>query len=616
MKRFLSLFLACLVLLPEAGLASVFDLYFDDLQQTGESANPRNKLMDFVINEMRTWGENGIDLSYADIKNAVLGILWTGDDDGLCQGKLDTSGQEIEFVVGASDTGCLDLRSSILSLVTAEKDAESLGDDLLMAANGAELSIADEPHRPVALGTLSLLLKRVWSGEEGLIPWDGTVVTAGSTLDSKIDVLASQLALFSPEDLEKVILRFHFGYFRDDNEQDPRFTTIGTSVGNTLAEIAEALEITGDPTQVGEFSTPSLKKIPNVAFWARRDDLGLQLIYPPHFIRFDIKRAENYPVMAEPDVGGNALAYPFEYTGPGITVDDDHPIRSPLCSRTVGRRGYLCRTVPVPVALCNNTNPDTISLVECSFDDTRATTDPDLCADIINLYEDDGTPLLDPEDQNRLNPDLIPIDTTKVCTPEALVQYKDDITTHACYVSHCLAQSMKGHTLVPNRNTVVTNEATSPYLSCIRADPQLGLYTEAAHDSSFTVPAYMGHLLVQDFEREYCLKNGDAPRPMFGDCIFRAETLVKSPTQDAAGTMKLLLDNASEVTANQNDFLSRALEIGQRAALDQTITVDQKLFAIMATFIRQMANLLLELKRAPVTQTACPWTGPFKTFGL
>ncbi len=606
MKRLLSLLLACLIFFPEVGHASVFDLHFDDLQKTGESAYPSNKLMDFIINEMQGWGKNGIYLSYADIKNAVLGILWTAEDDGLCQAKLNTSGQEINFVLGASDSGCLDLRTSILSLITAEKDAESLGDDLLMAANGSELSIADETHRPVALGTLSLLLKRVWSGTGvGIIPWDGTA-------DAELLALDTALSGLGQEELEKVILRFHFGYFRDIDEQDPRFSGLSPAVETALGDIASTLGIIGSGAMVGEFSTPALKRTKNVAFWARKDDLGIHWIYPPHFTRFDIKRADQYPINRRGS-SGSVLAYPFEYTG---TVSREGTyIHSPLCSRTVGKQGYLCRKVPVPPDTCINTNTGAISLIECSVTTKETLQGPDICGGLKNLYLDDGTPLVDPENAEHLNPELTPADMTKLCSSGSQVQYKDDITTHACYIGRCLAQSMSGHTLVPNRNTVVTNEATSPYLSCIRADPQLGLYTETGHDPSFILPSYMGHLLVQDFEREYCLKNGDAPRPMFGDCVFRTETLVKAPTQDGAGTMKLILDNATEISINQADFLSRAIEIGHRASHDQTITVEQKLFAIMAKFIRTMADLLLELKRAPITKTACPWTGPFKTFG-
>ena len=282
MKRVTSFLLAVLILLPETGSASVFDLFFDDVKSRSQHDYPTNQILDFVINEMRNWGSNGIALTRDDVKAALAGTLWTNNNDGLCQQKVDTAGADLIFTQGSEEKGCMGLRDAIVSLVQSEKEADLLGDDLLMAANGAELSIADEPHRPVAMGTLSLLLKRVWSGTgAGMIPWDGSA-------DTQVDALDMALSGLDPEDLEKVILRFHFGYFRDLDEQDPRFSGIGTGVQTALQNIASALDITGSGAMVGQFITPKLKKTKNVAFWARKDDLGIQWIYPAHFTRFEI----------------------------------------------------------------------------------------------------------------------------------------------------------------------------------------------------------------------------------------------------------------------------------------------------------------------------------------
>jgi hypothetical protein len=56
--------------------------------------------------------------------------------------------------------------------------------------------------------------------------------------------------------------------------------------------------------------------------------------------------------------------------------------------------------------------------------------------------------------------------------------------------------------------------------------------------------------------------------------------------------------------------LSLATIIGQRAAGEQAHQVERKVFASLATLVQQTADLILELKRAPLTQSACPWTGP------
>lgn len=585
----------------------MFDTYFEDVNERGAGSYPSNQILDFVASELGTWGRNGITLTRDDIKAAISGSLWVGSNEGsgLCQNKTDGNGDPIVFDTGAGNASCIGLQTAILSLVTQEKTAEDLGDTLLMAANGAELAVADEPHRPIKIGALSLLLKRVWSGTgTGILPWN-------TAANADLDALDAELSGLSPDDLDAVIFRFHFGYFRDQRESDPRFTGIGTSVETKLLNLATTLGVIDDPELIGEFATPNLKQTKNVAFWARRNDVGLQWVYPTHMTRLALEKADEYPAMI-PAPTGSVLAYPFEYEGTASLTDP--LLRSPLCSRTVGRQGYLCRRQSVNPSECPNPDPENIALVECSEDSVETEQGPDICRDIDNLYVNDGTPLADPDDTNHLNPALKPAPVNVICSPERNVLYQDSVSAHACFVGHCLAESMSGHTLVPNRNVTLMNEGTSPFLACMRADPQLGLYAEAAHKSSLSIPPYMGHLLVQDFEREYCLKNGDSPRPVLGDCAFNTETIARSPSYEGASVTDTILRNATEVATSQQEFLSLALPIGQRAALDQSLAVDRKLFAVMAGFVRQMSDLLLELKRAPITKTACPWTGPFQQF--
>ncbi len=619
MKKIFSSLLALLILLPASGAeASMFDTFMDDAKTRGPMGYPSNQISDFVIDEMLRWEDSGIKLTRDDVKSAVDGKLWTAGGDGLCQNKVDASGEKILFVMGASDAGCTGVRDGILSLVDAEEQADRLGDDLLMATNGSELAIADEPHRPIRMGTLSLILKHVWSGTgAGLLPWDKAADTQFDALDGKLKALSS-------EDLDKVILRFHHGYFRDGRELDPRFSGVGDDIGSSLADIAATLKILGDPQATGEFVTPSFKQVGNVALWARKDDLGLMWIYPSHFTRLEIEQADDYPTLAKGSIA-KVLAYPFSYQGSASSASKG--VRSPLCSRTVGKQGYLCRKASVSAAQCANGSSSSssssssgsgsrvISLVECSVDTTETDAGPDVCKDLNNLYADDGTPLTPPGNPGQINSSLKPADTDTLCSPETKILYPDDISAHACYIGHCLAQSMHGHTLVPNRNTTLIDENTSPYLSCVRADPRLGLYAETAHKSPFVLPRYVGHLLVQDFEREYCIKNGDAARGVLSDCAFHDDTIAQSPSDEQMTAVNTIVRNAAEIAKSQDDFLSIALPLGQRVALDQAIPVNQKLFAAMAQFVRQMGDLLQDLKRAPVTITPCPWTGPFKEFG-
>ncbi len=589
--------------------ASTFDLFWDESKFSRPSVIPTHQVMQFVINEMRHWEGRGIVIGEDDIKAAMQMDLGT-----LCLNKVDVSDQPLTHLqeMGTEDTGCLALRKAILSLLFSEKEAMELGNDLLSAANGSELSIADEPHRLLRVGALSLILKEIWSGKAlGLIPWD-----TGPDLQRKVDDLDDSLLALTSEELDAVILRFHYGYFRDQREQDPRFSMVGLPVVDALQHLADELGITGDPKAIGEFTTPGPgagMRTPNVALWARKDDIGLGWIHPPHFSRLQIREADQYPVLAD-EPGATTLAYPFNYGG---STPSSPPVKSPLCSRTVARYGYLCRRVPVSHSECQNDEEGKISLVECTDEEevTETKQGPSICLGLDNLYIDDGTPLVEDENPGQLHPDLTPADTAHLCSPETKILYQDDISAHACYIGLCLLQSMSGHTLIPNRNPVLTNETTSPYASCVRADPQLGLYSEAAHDSPYPLPDYIGHQLVQEFDREYCQKTGDAPRPVLGDCAFFSNQVTAQPSYLQHTVTNTLVNEAASVARNQENFLSLATAIGQRVSIDQTVVLERKLFAGLAAFMQQMADLLSELKRAPITTTACPWTGPFQVFG-
>ncbi len=590
---------------------SMFDLFYDELRKNYSNSKPSERIADFIIEEMESWGSRGIRITADDIDMAIAGTLFLESDDGLCQNKNDMSGDPYDFVYGGTAVygSCDALRSDILALLYAEQEIEHLGTDLITLVNSAELSIADEPHRPLDMALYSLLLRRVWSGTgASIIPWDGGTNGVRTPLDEKFDDLNNDLAGLSPQDLDEAVLRFHHGYFRDEREADPRFDDVQTLIHDDLRDVAEKLGITGDPEAVGVFATPSLTAR-NVAFWARRDDLGLMWIYPSHVFRMEIKVADEYPEMVE---DGEELAYPFAYEG--SSIPSGAGIASPLCSRMLGREGYLCRPMPKTVENCDNTGDgSSITLVKCSEEVTVTESGPLICPGFENLFTDTGLPLEDPADPGHLNPALTKADYAKICSPERKVIYQDDITSNACYIALCLQQSMSGHTLVPNRSPVAINEATSPYLACIRPDPQLGLYTEIAEDSPYPLPEYLGAFLVRDFERQYCSKNADAPQPLFGLCGYNdnenASFGIENPlaNSDATKDLHVLLGERGA------EFNAIAASIGQRVALDQSIELERKMFAKLAHFIEYIAALFLQLERAPLTQSACPWTGMFRS---
>ncbi len=610
MKRFLArvgiILGTCSPVLAHAQIVStptIFDLFYDQVTEASPSVKPPQRIAQFVIDEMKHWGVSGIKITADDIDLAIAGLYSQDSNDGLCQSKVDMNDNPYTFEPGGAlvPGSCLALQTDILALLTAELEAEQLGADLMTLASGSELSIADEPHRPLDMALYSLLLRRVWTGTgASVIPWDGSA-------DSQVADLNATLSALDEEGLEEAVLRFHHGYFRDQRESDPRFSGVQDDVGTALQAIAAALSITiNDAESIGIFATPKLTAS-NVALWARGDDIGLMWIYPTHAFRLELKPADDYPEFV---VGGDNLAYPFMYTGG--TPPTGAGIVSPLCSRMVGRQGYLCRPLPSTAQNCDTTGDGrSITLVECSVDVTRTKGGPSICPGFDNLFTDTGIPLEDPADPGHLNPALTKADYATICAPENKVIYQDDITSNACYVALCLLQSMSGHTLVPNRNPVVINEATSPYLACIRPDPQLGLYTEIAEDSPYPLPEYLGPLLVDDFARQYCAKNGDAPLPLMGLCVYNDNTNAALPITDSFLNVQVTERLGENLALRGDDFNSIAASIGQRASLDQAIELERKMFGKLAHFIQHIADLFMELRSAPLTQSACPWTGMF-----
>lgn len=584
---------------------TLFDLFYEETHVTSSQVSPSPRVIRYVQEEMRSWGDRGVVLSVDDIDRAIAGALFQESGDGLCQNKVDTAGQAHEFVQGAATIpgSCLALQSDILALIAAEAEVAELGADLMTIANGAELAIADEPHRPLDMALLSLLLRRVWSGTgASVIPWDGSAASEFAALNDALSAL-------EPEELGDAVLRFHHGYFRDQRENDPRFSGVQDTVGDKLSDLARTLGITGNQSALGIFATPSLRAR-NVALWARGDDIGLLWIYPTHAPRLRVAAAGAYPEFAE---NGDALAYPFSYTGD--TPAEDRDSETPLCSRMIGRYGYLCRPQPASTTECENTSDgSTIALVQCSPTSSSSTQrGPSVCPEFAGIFTDTGIPLEDPANPGRLNPALTKADYAHICSPEQKVLYQDDVTSNACYIALCLAQSMSGHSLIPGRNSVVTNEASSPYLACIRPDPQLALYTEVAADSPYPLPEYLGQFLVRDFERQYCSKNADAPQALLGLCVYNDNENAALPISAQFANAQLTTQLQEASRKRGEDFTSIAASIGQRVALDQSIQLQRKMFAKLAHFIQHIADMFLELERAPLTQSACPWTGMFRS---
>ncbi|OGJ60321.1 hypothetical protein A3A67_02405 [Candidatus Peribacteria bacterium RIFCSPLOWO2_01_FULL_51_18] len=579
---------------------SIYDTIYSEAASTDRKVYPTDMIRQFVVDEMKTWQGHGIRLYPGDIDYALEYKL-----EKLCTDRVDSSGEAIEFITGGMATGqsCMSLRRDILALIAAEQDTSELATDLLTIADGAELALADEPGRAYDMGVTSMLLVRAWIGTGGIVfPWNNTAGKDVETLDSIMSGL-------SPLDLDRAIVRYQHGYFRDLREADPNFSGIADQVGQALKDVAGKLGIAGDPEAIGQFIMPGLKT-PNIGLWARGDDIGIFYKYPVHFIRMNIKPADQFPRLAP---GSETLAYPFSYGG--SAAPNDPAIKSPVCSRTTGRFGYLCHPLPGLKEGCTDSGPNAITLKQCPANpETKSPqAGPRGCADLKRLFLDDGTPVEDPAHFGQLNPALKPADLNKSCAPETKIFYQDSVSSHACYIEHCLIQSLSGHTLVGNRNTVLANEATSPFLACIRPDPHLGTYTAEPHITSYSLPEYIGHLLAIDYTRLYCIQNGNAPHPLAGFCAYRNNRKANSPDIEQIFTAYGMSMDALVTGAAQEQIVTIGAIIGERAAENQAGQVQRIVFGALTDFVNEITNLVLELKNGPLTKTPCPWTGPIQS---
>lgn len=578
---------------PAAPTTSLFDVFYQ--QASGVLGNdPAPKpVVNFVIQEMRRWQGNGIALTADDVRYAE-----TDDIDHLCAYKQDIFGKPLNFELGEGESSCLGLQRAILFLIDGERDAQELGNDLLMAANGAELSVSDEAHRLTSVSSTSMSFRRLWTGTGSqYLPWPVAAKSAVQALDA---ALSSEAA-----DIDTVVERYHFGYFRDKREADVSRRTCGQNkdcgkqTGAALAQIAQLLNITGDPKATAEYVTPGLRA-ENIALWVRGDDVGISWINPTHLPRPSIVRGGAYPVFAK---NGDALAYPFDYHGTLVPAAKSLYV-SPLCSRLMGRFGYLCQS-PKAKTTCATGSRNAITLTQCDEKKSETLSGPPDCTIETPLFKDSNAPV------NTLDPKKDRIATNVVCSPQSRVLYSDEIAQHACYISRCMVQSLSGHTLFPMRNPAYAFEMASPVLGYQKPDPQLGLYDEMSGDyAQISLPPYLIDSLVTDFDRQYCEQSGQPPNALAGLCTYREQSRTSLPLGSFNLTFQSTYGDEADLTTDQRTNSIIAMAAGWRFGLDQSLPVQRKMVSSLAQVVQNIANLFLELKNAPVTREMCPWIGP------
>jgi hypothetical protein len=549
----------------------------------------------FIIEEMRHWGETGIVITKEDIVATKKGDFRT-----LCTEKKDINGEKIDFALGApvEEGSCLGLAHDLLLFLEREKNALDLGQDLLLLAGGDELAVSDEGGRPIDLPSTVDALQRIWSGT------GSSLVASLDSVNEQLDELKSALTS-DQKNINRIVMRYHFGYFRDKREADHRFEDDGEEVGEKLQAIADGLlpQITGDQSKKGDVAIKLFRDL-GVVLWIRKDDLGLHFLYPLSFEYPELLPAGDYPVFS---VDHPTVAYPFGYTDAPVTES----LFTPLCHRTTAARGFLCRPLPTGEPLCQQpTDSKKLSLIECPLQPQA--TQKDACSTDADLRLDTGEPLFAGDDHSKLNPALQKVDLKTLCTPDTKVVYPDTILSHACYARECLTQSMSGHTLIPGRNPTLVDQAASPFLACSREDPRLGLSSEMPTKIFLRLPRYTGYELVRSFEQAYCGINGDAPNPLLGLCApFNDDS--SRVQADGMEYITKLSREFFEGIQNRSDLEALASAIGKQASMKESSEVTRTLFLSFASILHEISSLFEELVKAPLTTTPCPWTGSFES---
>lgn len=586
--------------LPYAG--SLFDTYYNAARQQVTRDLPHDESVKFIVRTVSDRYED-FDITEADLRHAL-----NADFKSLCADPVRKLG---------GLTACQDFGEDIIALIEQEREVQQLGDELMAIANGNELTVADEMHRPLSVAPAAVMFSSIWAGTgTTVLPWPDT-----EEMEDAMDALEGALGAESSV-RDQVIMRFHFGLFRAQREQDAGVMSgfdvcgpaenepCGEQTREALETIAEILDIDDENAsnlRLREYATPKLGG--NIALWAREDDIGLHYVYPTHLPRFAIKPAdESYPWHyqsgASLDVG-YTLAYPFRYRGylPLVPAGT----RSPVCARVSGRNGYLCRAIEEEREVCNEDEEeeeesgDAIVIRTCKEKKERIEMGPAICEGeaFTELFT-----LEHPSQSGGYG-------VNRVCVPRTETRFSGTLVSTACYVGWCAKESLSGHTLIGGRNPVVPGEPSQPYLSCMREDPKLGVLAEMPPISTSVIPQYLGADLVRAYEHAYCAITGQVPSHggVTGLCRYTQERRMALPLHTIFDTAVQALVENGQVEEAQKFLAEIAAPSGQRAAMDQSLPAVGRLARGMAQTIQAIADLFAELEEAPLTTMACPWNG-------
>jgi hypothetical protein len=587
-----------LIMAPNIASASLFDIFYVRASRDVNSTSPIDpEIVTFVTKYFAERLQHPIHLDKKTIDDAVHASA-----DKVCS----------DLKENRATPNCLSLQKQIADLVAQERDTQQLADDLLALSLGSELAIADEPHRALTFGPSALSLTALWTGTgSSALGWPDA---AKDPFKQLAQALSSEL-----DDEDKILTRFHFGYFRrlrEEEHMNPQPEIVGPQTEAALKKLSDVLHI--NPQNARDrvpriYTTPRFEgsNLANIVLWAREDDLGLQWIYPTHEPRFDILLAGSYPKLpagtgAIPEFI-DALSMPFSYTG--ATFEVPNYARSPLCSRPSGRLGYLCRPIIEKAAKCPTSASD-------EAQDGHVVVTLTTCDETNEVHAMPETICDDPDLRALLSGSGATASgamAMRLCDPGMKIASSGTIIANSCYIAGCLAQSFDEHTLNPSRNAVVPLESQMPYLACMRPDPKLGLLALLPPSVSSAIPIYRGNELIPALDRAYCETQGLLSPGVSALCRFQSLRALTYNVSDFLGLISNITRQQAALDAHQQDLVSIAPLIGQRAAMDQAAPVYRTAALALGESVQAISNVFTELQRAPVTTEACPWRGEFCT---
>jgi len=194
----------------------------------------------------------------------------------------------------------------------------------------------------------------------------------------------------------------------------------------------------------------------------------------------------------------------------------------------------------------------------------------------------------------------------QVCSPICLSRYENTIGNNLCFAGQCLEQSLEWHRMIPGRMSLIANDESFPYDSCINPDPSLGNVKVPPIIPKVKLPLHRPEAIMQKLDEILCQLNGFPARMPPSLCSFDERRRFDVPLAQFLPQISSLLQQASDyleaVLGVQHIASGIGSQLGTRLLSDY-LEGGSRMFAD----VMQMANELIDdLETIEFTQNMCP----------